>query len=364
MNPSPAIFSKIKSKYIMNKILAVIQKEKKLKLIKYSKHIQKKIGLSSLDYKNFAETIKLEIQLTEKSYGKFINIKEEDKRYYHIYFGEIKKSEGKKYISYNDKEAERDYIAEKEKVDAIKIKIDCEIKSFMKLFHDIKIIKKIQFSKFWNKNIKNMESMFDGCKSLKEIKFIQFNTENVTSMKLMFFECKKLQKIDLSIFKTLCVTDMSSMFSKCYALKNIIFSHIFAENVTDMSFMFNDCSKLSNLNLESFYTKNVKNMRGMFEGCSLLNFFSLKLDTSNVTDMSFMFFGCESLRNLTLKFNTEKVKTMRRMFKKCKNLKILNISSFTSQNLDYSDDMFEECPTDICVIYNSKYPEFSINEIY
>ena len=194
MNPSPAIFSKIKSKYIMNKILAVIQKEKKLKLIKYSKHIQKKIGLSSLDYKNFAETIKLEIQLTEKSYGKFINIKEEDKRYYHIYFGEIKKSEGKKYISYNEKESERDYIAEKEKVDAIKIKIDCKIKSFMKLFHDIKIIKKIQFSKFWNKNIKNMESMFDGCKSLKKIKFIQFNTENVTSMKLMFFECKKLQK--------------------------------------------------------------------------------------------------------------------------------------------------------------------------
>ena len=95
MNPSPAIFSKIKSKYIMNKILAVIQKEKKLKLIKYSKHIQKKIGLSSLDYKNFAETIKLEIQLTEKSYGKFINIKEEDKRYYHIYFWKIKKSEGK-----------------------------------------------------------------------------------------------------------------------------------------------------------------------------------------------------------------------------------------------------------------------------
>jgi hypothetical protein len=55
-----------------------------------------------------------------------------------------------------------DHIKKNEEVKIIKIKIDCEIKSFIKLFHDIKIIKKIQFSKFWNKNIKNMESMFDG----------------------------------------------------------------------------------------------------------------------------------------------------------------------------------------------------------
>ena len=128
--------------------------------------------------------------------------------------------------------------------------------------------------------------------------------------------------------------------------------------------MFNDYCKLSNLNLESFCTKNVKDMFGMFAGGNLLNFFDLKLDTSNVTNMSCLFARCKSLRNLTLKFNTKKVITMTRMFRKCKNLEILNISSFTSQNLEYSDDMFEECPTNICVIHNSKYPEFSINEIY
>ena len=119
--------------------------------------------------------------------------------------------------------------------------------------------------------------------------------------------------------------------------------------------MFNDCNKLTNLNLDSFCTKEVKDMSSMFSGCELLQISYLKFNTSKVTDMSCMFSRCESLENLTLKFNTEKVTSMRRMFRKCKNLKTLNISSFTSEDLDESDGMFEECPNNICVIYNSKY---------
>ena len=142
-NPSQAFFFKIKSGYIMNKILTVIIKKKQLKLVKYSKNIQKKIGINYIDYKNYAETIRFEIQLAKKSDGKFININKEEERYYHIYFGEIKKSEGTKYISYDEKEAKRNYIVKNEKVDAIKIEIDYKIKSFMKLFCGIDIIKKI-----------------------------------------------------------------------------------------------------------------------------------------------------------------------------------------------------------------------------
>ena len=41
------------------------------------------------DYKEYSEKyspIEIEIKLMENEYGKFINIKEEDKKYYHIYF--------------------------------------------------------------------------------------------------------------------------------------------------------------------------------------------------------------------------------------------------------------------------------------
>ena len=101
--PSQATFSKIRSRYIMNKIL------------KKSKRIRFKMVLSYINYNDHAQTfstIELELHLTENSYGKFINMEEGKEKYYHIFLGKICINEkGKKYksISYNEKEAKKDY---------------------------------------------------------------------------------------------------------------------------------------------------------------------------------------------------------------------------------------------------------------
>ena len=132
-NPSQATFSKIRSRYIMNKILNILDEKKKLKMVKYSKRIRFKMGLSYINYNDHAQTfstIELELHLTENSYGKFINMEEGKEKYYHIFFGKIYINEkGKKYksISYNEKEAKKDYIDENEQVDVIKIIIDHQI---------------------------------------------------------------------------------------------------------------------------------------------------------------------------------------------------------------------------------------------
>ena len=74
-----------------------------------------------------------------------------------------------------------------------------------------------------------------------------------------------------------------------------------------------------------------------------------------------MFSRCKSLKNLTLKFNTEKVVSMTKMFRGCINLEILNISSFTGESLEESDNMYAQCLNIHTIIYNSKYPEFEKN---
>ena len=67
---------------------------KSLEKIKYNKNIQKRINININHYKNYSEkysSIKLDIIPMKGKYVKFINIKEEDKKYFHIYFNDNKK---------------------------------------------------------------------------------------------------------------------------------------------------------------------------------------------------------------------------------------------------------------------------------
>ena len=131
------------------------------------------------DYKEYSEkysSIEIDIKLVNNKYGQFINIKNEDRIYYHIYFNN------------NNEEIKRDHIKKNEEVKIIKIKIDCEIESLEKLFYDCKCIESINFKKFYRNNINNMREMFSGCSSLKPINFNNFNTENVNNMSYMFCE--------------------------------------------------------------------------------------------------------------------------------------------------------------------------------
>ena len=83
------IIENIKSRYILSKIYDNMTKKKKLEIVKYNKKIQNRLNLSLNDYKEYRE-IEIEIIPNKGGYGKFINIKENDKLYYHIYFNDNK----------------------------------------------------------------------------------------------------------------------------------------------------------------------------------------------------------------------------------------------------------------------------------
>ena len=53
--PNP-ITEKIKSKYILSKIINIMSKKKKLEIVKYNKRIQNRLNLSVKDYKEYSET--------------------------------------------------------------------------------------------------------------------------------------------------------------------------------------------------------------------------------------------------------------------------------------------------------------------
>ena len=140
--PNP-ITENIKSKYILSKIYNNMTKKKKLEIVKYNKKIQNRINLSVNDYKEYRE-IEIEIIPARDKYGKFINIDEDDKLYYHIYFNDNKEEIKNKYE-----------IFEENKVKKIKIIIDYQVKSFKNLFSWCNGIESINFQKFYrNKYIK------------------------------------------------------------------------------------------------------------------------------------------------------------------------------------------------------------------
>ena len=140
--PNP-IIENIKSRYILSKIYNNMTKIKKLVIVKYNKKIQNRLNLNVNDYK---ECCKIEIEIIpvkgKCKYGRFINIDENDKLYYHIYFNDNKEEIKNKYE-----------IKTKDKVTKIKIIIDYQVKSFKKLFFNCYRIESINFKKFYRNNI-------------------------------------------------------------------------------------------------------------------------------------------------------------------------------------------------------------------
>ena len=280
-------FDNLKSTIIIKKIFSYMIQHKSLEIIKINKKIQKRLNLNFNDYKNYSElksSIEVELIPCENKYDKFINISEEDKEYYHIYFDNSKE------------EIKRNYLNDNENVKKIKIKIDYEIKSFKDLFYYIDCISSIYFKKFSRNNIIDMSGMFTHCISLKELNLSNFNTNNVTNMSYMFSSCSSLKDLNLSNFNTSNVTNMSYMFYYCSSLKDLNLSNFNTSNVAYMSWMFSFCSSLKKLNLSNFNTDNVTNMIHMFSCCSSLKELNFsKFNISNVTDMN-IFEGCRELK--------------------------------------------------------------------
>ena len=139
--PNP-ILENIKSRYILSKIYNNMTIKKKLEIVKYNKKVQNRLNLSVNDYKECCK-IEIEIIPTKGKYGEFINIDENDKLYYHIYFNDNKKEIKNKYE-----------INKKDKVTKIKIIIDYQVKSLKDLFSWCKCIEYINFKKFYRNNVK------------------------------------------------------------------------------------------------------------------------------------------------------------------------------------------------------------------
>ena len=136
---------KIRSNYILRHISSYLNPKIYLLLYKYNKKLKKKLELTKKDFKAYNQ-IEIEIIPTELIKDKkntIINYFVEEKEYYHLFI--------------DDKELKRrNYFKRKENVKKIKVLIDMEIKSLMRLFLGCKYIKEINFVKFNRNNIENM----------------------------------------------------------------------------------------------------------------------------------------------------------------------------------------------------------------
>ena len=122
--------------------------------MKYNKKLQNRLNLSINDYKEYSQlysSIEIELKLSDNEHDKndkFINIPEEDKEYYHIYFDN------------SNKEVKRNYLEKNEQIKNIKIIIDYKVKSLKYLFYFCECIESIYFKKFYRNNINNTSYMF------------------------------------------------------------------------------------------------------------------------------------------------------------------------------------------------------------
>ena len=166
-------FDNLKSDFIFKKIISFMKRNKLLNIMKYNKKLQKRLNININDYKEYSE-VEIELKLVDGKYGEFINISDEEKEYYHIYFDN------------SNEEIKRRYVEFYEKVQIIKIIIDYQVKSFKDLFYYCNCIDSIFFKKFYRNNITNMSWMFYKCSSLKALNLSIFNTNDVTNMSEMF----------------------------------------------------------------------------------------------------------------------------------------------------------------------------------
>ena len=208
------MIGKIRCKYILEKIMKKHLDEKVcLKLVKYNKDLQRKLNIKKIDYINFSERVIIDLypkNELERGQHPFINIKENKRQYFHIYFDN------------NIIEERRTYITENDRVNRIRVIIENEINSFAKLFWLCKCIKRINFVKCDNKKITNLDSIFMHCLFLTDIDISKLKTDNVTNMESMFSVCSALENLNLSNFNTHNVFTMYQMFFGCTDLRNLI----------------------------------------------------------------------------------------------------------------------------------------------
>ena len=358
---------KIRSKYILKKIIENIKENKLLDIIKYNKIFQNKFNIS---IQNYIEYNQIEFQLKPIEFSrndKFINIDIMNQPYIHIYSNNDKKEIDFCSLFMNKALKESSIfwpkmpedLDNKELLANKKIILDFEVKSLKGLFKNCESLKEINIIKCNRKDIIDTSEMFYGCKNLDKLNIINLKTDNVKDMSYMFSGCLSLTEINVLNFNTSNVTNMQNMFEQCSKLKELNLCNFNTSNVIYMNDMFYECSSLRTLYFDKYRplllfckkdltyddstfksknnywnTNNVINMSYMFYNCKSLEELNLsQFDTSKVIDMSYMFYKCSSLNELTFSnFNTSNAINMSNMFDGCKYLNFSNIPNFNLKN--------------------------------
>ncbi len=118
-------------------------------------------------------------------------------------------------------------------------------------------------------------------------------------------------------------------------------------DVEDMRFMFGLNLKLKEIKgLENLDVSKVKDMSSLFTACEKLESVDLSSwSTNNLDNMEYMFCGCFNLKEIKGLENLDvsKVKNMDYSFGGCESLESLDISNWRTNNLEAMEYMFYKC---------------------
>ena len=85
INEPTKALNNLKSNFILKRIISLMKINKSLNIMRYNKKLQKRLNISINDYKECSK-IEIELKPSDEIFGKFINIPDKEKEYYHIYF--------------------------------------------------------------------------------------------------------------------------------------------------------------------------------------------------------------------------------------------------------------------------------------
>ena len=266
------------------------------------------------------------------------------------------------------------------------------------MFYNCTKLKNISFSEaFTTTEVTNMSSMFNGCKALTELDLSTFSAEKLTNTASMFYGCSNLHTIYAKAgtnWNTDALTDSERMFEGClklvggngtihvsdYYLYNKIRACIdglngqpgyFSDKAEPRPYaMLSDDKKT----VTFYYDKQAAERKAENPDATLVyklryttynalapwntaNLTTVNFDSSfsgyqGLTSTDYWFYNCTGLATINgiANLKTDNVTTMQYMFYKCEALEEIDLSSFNTEKLTSTSNMFAGC-TNLKTIY-------------
>ena len=272
------------------------------------------------------------------------------------------------------------------------------------MFQGCSALTSVDLSKFNTANVIDMQYMFDGCKSLASLDVSMFDTGNVLNMCNMFSGCSSLTELDLMNFSTSNVQTMDNMFAGNSSLVWIFADSKFSTaSCTRGNGMFNGCESLlgainydasktdknyANCSTGYFADKNKgRNTYVRLKNRVLTFYYSYykqsgdyglnsgtqvpgwngKSFTKVVFDKSFKdqspwtcrwwFYKAYSLTSIEgiENLDVSGTRNITSMFESCTKLKVLDLSNFSTPNLNIMNRVFYGCYSLTTIYVSDKF---------